>query len=259
MPRDRYSPFDSSSEEETAKNDRLEVPDQNAGFPKAPNVRNKRVLGVVRSSGRMQVVNNTDQNMGVRPVNPLQVAPTAGRTSGYCGEVYFKHTRLLKTLGIPPVPNSWVSPTLADVGQQLQADTVKLSLGEQCALAQIESVDLRLCYGDQGCSFIEEVLGQIEKGRDDFRPAVFKVGITAQVDFRAAQYRRDNFDSFRILAAFGIKNSCRRLETELISHYKGTMGCRNEKPGGEGNMYKGPPWYVYAVFADASKKCRIGG
>ena len=279
MPPVRFSPFESSDDEmemgsiialhkAPVPNAAQRYADQTNPVQDVTGKTGCKILGIVRSSGRLQI----NPKVQVR----CAAAPTRNKGNGVvksviCNavvkgedeQVTYKHTRLLKTLGIPPVPKSWLEVTAQPTSETriraIENDLMHISIPQHLTLGQIPCVDVRLCYGALGYTFLDHVIGQIEKGLDDFNPSVFKIGITAQVEFRARKYVEGHFDSFRLLAALRTSDSCRDLEKLLIDRYKGKTGCRNEKPGGEGNMRSGPPFFVYSVFALASKPCRIGG
>ena len=89
---------------------------------------------------------------------------------------------------------------------------------------------------------------------------VFKVGITVNpVDrWRNAGfgYCNEGYTSMQLLHCERNSRACGFLEAALIAQFRGTLGCQNEAPGGEGFSTEGDcesMCYLYAVFRGLSR------
>lgn len=111
---------------------------------------------------------------------------------------------------------------------------------------------------------------QIEKIRQKHggkQLAVFKIGISQCLERRSIFYYEANFDEMLCIHASNSLAQVEALEAALIDHFMhiAPRECRNILLGGEGMRKKNgsprnpPPYFVYVVAADASKRKRIGG
>ena len=89
---------------------------------------------------------------------------------------------------------------------------------------------------------------------------VFKIGITVNpVDrWRNAGfgYCNEGHTSMQLLHCERNSRACGFLEAALIAQFRGTQGCQNEAPGGEGFSTEGDcesMCYLYAVFRGLSR------
>lgn len=89
---------------------------------------------------------------------------------------------------------------------------------------------------------------------------VFKIGITVNpVDrWRNAGfgYCNEGYTSMQLLHCERNSRACGFLEAALIAQFRGTLGCQNEAPGGEGFSTEGDcesMCYLYAVFRGLSR------
>ena len=97
--------------------------------------------------------------------------------------------------------------------------------------------------------------------------AVFKIGISQCLERRSIFYYEANFDEMLCIHASNSLAQVEALEAALIDYFMHTAPreCRNILLGGEGMRKKNghprnpPPYFVYVVAADASKRKRIGG
>lgn len=86
-------------------------------------------------------------------------------------------------------------------------------------------------------------------------PAVYKVGITGNPFRRWAHsvygYSRDRIEKWqgmKIIAITADSFSAALLETMLITSFKDSPGCRNERPGGESAASHAGPFFTYTVY-----------
>lgn len=86
-------------------------------------------------------------------------------------------------------------------------------------------------------------------------PAVFKIGITSSPVKRwihpvygYSLDRREHWQGMKIISITSTSFSAALIETMLISRFKGTPGCRNEKPGGESASPGEGPHFTYVVY-----------
>lgn len=86
-------------------------------------------------------------------------------------------------------------------------------------------------------------------------PAVFKIGITSNPIRRWGHstygYKHDvieRWEGLKVLSIVPCSFSAALIETALITKFKGTPGCRNERPGGETACPGDGPHFVYVVF-----------
>lgn len=86
-------------------------------------------------------------------------------------------------------------------------------------------------------------------------PVVFKLGITANPvrrwmhpTYGYALDRIERWQGMKVFSATSHSFSAALLEGFMISLFKGTPGCRNEKPGGESACPGEGPHFTYVVF-----------
>lgn len=85
-------------------------------------------------------------------------------------------------------------------------------------------------------------------------PAVFKIGITqdpvGRWQNKVYGYCRDRekWQGMKIMSISSTSFAAGLLETMLINKYRGTPGCRNERPGGESAAPSDGPHFTYVVF-----------
>ena len=86
-------------------------------------------------------------------------------------------------------------------------------------------------------------------------PAVFKIGLTSNPIRRWGHatygYKHDvieRWEGMKVLSIVRCSFSAALIETTLITKFKGTPGCRNERPGGETACPGDGPHFVYVVF-----------
>lgn len=95
--------------------------------------------------------------------------------------------------------------------------------------------------------------------------AVFKIGITQCLEFRVQYYYEASYSEMCCIHASNSLAQIETLEACLIDFYLDTSPgpCRNVAKGGEGMRTKDgfprnqPPYFLYAVAADASQKISI--
>ena len=84
----------------------------------------------------------------------------------------------------------------------------------------------------------------------DRGPTVFKIGATKDPIERwmwpGTGYMYERYELMTVVAELKSLEGCQFLEHYLIRLYKGSMGCQNENPGGEG-LFGEPPFYIYIV------------
>ena len=89
---------------------------------------------------------------------------------------------------------------------------------------------------------------------------VYKIGYSSNPIQRFESYQLANFTNMWVLHVTECKGTALMLEAALIAFNAGCVGCRNEKPGGEGPQHLQPEhFYVYAVGARADQCKPIGG
>lgn len=86
-------------------------------------------------------------------------------------------------------------------------------------------------------------------------PCVYKVGITGNPFRRWSHptygYSRDRFERWqglKVIAITADSFSASLLETMLITAFKGSPGCRNERPGGESAASHAGPFFTYVLY-----------
>ena len=86
-------------------------------------------------------------------------------------------------------------------------------------------------------------------------PAVFKVGITSSPvrrwlhpTYGYSLDKRERWQGMKLICVTECSFSAALLECMLISKFKGTPGCRNEKPGGETASPGAGPHFTYLVY-----------
>lgn len=86
-------------------------------------------------------------------------------------------------------------------------------------------------------------------------PAVFKIGITANPvgrwnhpNYGYAIDHREKWQGMKIISVSSSSFTAALLESFLISKFRGTPGCRNEKPGGESACPGEGPHFTYVVY-----------
>ena len=95
-------------------------------------------------------------------------------------------------------------------------------------------------------------------------PAVFKIGLTSgpvkrwqHPRYGYALDKREKWRGMKIICVTASSFSAALLETMLISIFKGTPGCRNEKPGGETASPGEGPHFTYVVYRILTPPPRI--
>lgn len=85
--------------------------------------------------------------------------------------------------------------------------------------------------------------------------SMFKIGITGNPFTRWSYYEAESrnsakgvWDRLILLAMNKEPGLIEMLEASLIKKFKGDCRCANIKPGGEGTMRGGPPFYTYIVI-----------
>lgn len=87
-------------------------------------------------------------------------------------------------------------------------------------------------------------------------PAVFKIGITGNpvARWRHSVYGycrdREDWQGMLIMSVSSTSFAAALLETMLISIYRDTPGCRNQRPGGETASDSDGPYFTYVVFKE---------
>ena len=106
---------------------------------------------------------------------------------------------------------------------------------------------------------LQHCAGIIESKVSD-QLTVFKIGITVNPVDRWCNtgfgYCREGFTSMQLLHCERNSRACGFLEAALIAKFRGTLGCQNEAPGGEGFSTQGDcetMCYLYAVFKGLSR------
>ena len=95
-------------------------------------------------------------------------------------------------------------------------------------------------------------------------PAVFKVGITSSPvrrwlhpTYGYSLDKRERWQGMKIICVTESSFSAALLECMLIAKFKGTPGCRNEKPGGETASPGEGPHFTYLVYRVLTPPPRI--
>ena len=173
--------------------------------------------------------------------------------------IQYRYTNVMKTLGVPAVPMSWRLDPYEAIFPVLHEHLYCLQKSEVVALSEIGGLRDKLCHGATQPAFLDAVYDVIRAGLSEFSPAVYKIGVSANLPFRVKTYLDNNYDELWLLGAFTSATACKALERHLIGCHNGIMGCRNTAPGGEGNMAEDkPPFYCYIAIAWAAKRSRIG-
>ena len=92
---------------------------------------------------------------------------------------------------------------------------------------------------------------------------VFKIGVTANVARRYADYVKKGFTAMWTLHTGDEVGLIHMLEAALISEFQTCTGCRNSaNSGGEGALNRkdreGPPYFVYITGGRADQARRVG-
>ena len=105
---------------------------------------------------------------------------------------------------------------------------------------------------------VENSLASI-KAAHGFNLCVFKIGISSDPAERAIHYFENGFKRYYLIHISESASVIEHLEERLIAMSKDVLGCRNERPGGEGRMRsRPPPYFLYIAAACAAQREPIG-
>ncbi len=78
----------------------------------------------------------------------------------------------------------------------------------------------------------------------------FKIGITTDYNNRAEgdDYLLNGYDRMIVLYRTESKERVRSMEQYLIKRFRKYEECKNIRPGGEGKLKWGPPYYAYIAM-----------
>jgi hypothetical protein len=112
---------------------------------------------------------------------------------------------------------------------------------------------------------LERCMATITHFQMCYAPARFKVGITASPlnrwRFGYADYSPsvfDEYERFILLHSAYSRGEVSMLESALIKHFEGDLGCMNFRHGGDGRLVGWPPYWVYVVVDSAGPPRRSG-
>lgn len=75
----------------------------------------------------------------------------------------------------------------------------------------------------------------------------YKIGKTSDPASRKEDHERDGFTYFSILRRVKTLEEMNKLETDLISFFRGKAKCLNKESGGEGRIGEGTDYCVYLI------------
>ena len=141
------------------------------------------------------------------------------------------------------------SVTRLDISRMVSAS------GGRIKVAILEDQELN-CW-----NILQHCMGQVDAVRYAYggKVSCFKIGVTADPNYRFHYYARENFHSMTLIHVSDSADVVNMLEAALIQSHMHIQGCRNINFGGEGAMARNPPpYYTYIVAARADWRFRIG-
>ena len=115
---------------------------------------------------------------------------------------------------------------------------------------RVSSVRLPSCREQSGkaltrcIQIVSQLLGEYPNGATP----LFKIGITCNPLFRFTHYEQEGYTSMHLLYATESRDAVCMMEAALIKEFKGSRGCKNIAPGGEGASGRAPH-FAYCVIA----------